>query len=193
MDVWGMVLRMTPDGVHYVQTGDHPMAPPVTLSDLMERRNEIQAQLAGLGPMRPGTLAQRFRKCGKPNCHCAQEGARGHGPVWSLTWAVEGKTRTRVIPDEAVEDVRAQVAEYQRCRTLTRAPRPSSSKAPLIAAAQPDPARVLAQIPRQSPTPHADTRRCASDRSRCGDMAGSPGSQQYPRRSESRNARHDDA
>lgn len=97
------------------------MASPLTLSDLTQRRSEIQAQLAGLGPMRPGTLAQRFRKCGKPNCSCAREGARGHGPVWVLTWAVEGKTQTRVIPEEAVEDVRAQVAEYQRCRTLTRA------------------------------------------------------------------------
>ena len=37
-----------------------------------------------------------------------------------LTWAVEGKTRTRIIPAEAVEETQAQIAEYRRARTLTR-------------------------------------------------------------------------
>ena len=59
-------------------------------------------QLASLGDLRPGSLVARF-KCGKPNCHCAAEGAPGHGPSWSLTRGVRGKTVTRVIPADAVD------------------------------------------------------------------------------------------
>jgi len=53
-----------------------------------------------IGDMRPGSLVERFRKCGKPVCHCAEKDAPGHGPCYSLTHAVAGKTVTRVIPKE---------------------------------------------------------------------------------------------
>ena len=90
------------------------------LSELTRQRRNLQDQLATLGDLRPGSLTPRYRKCGKPTCHCANEGDPGHGPSWSLTWTVEGKTQTRIIPAEAVEQTQAQIAEYRRARTLTR-------------------------------------------------------------------------
>ena len=96
------------------------MTSPSELSELTRTRRHIQNQLAALGDLRPGSLTPRFRKCGKPTCHCAREGDPGHGPSWSLTWTVKGKTRTRIIPAEAVEQTQAQIAEYRRARTLTR-------------------------------------------------------------------------
>ncbi len=96
------------------------MTLPPALSELNLRRRDIQNQLADLGDLRPGSLTPRFRKCGKPTCHCAAQGDPGHGPSWSLTWSVEGKTQTRIIPAEAVEETQAQMAEYQRARALMR-------------------------------------------------------------------------
>ena len=96
------------------------MTPPPELSELRRRRREILDQLAALGDLRPGSLTPRYRKCGKPTCHCATEGDPGHGPSWSLTWTVGGKTQTRIIPVEAVEQTQAQIAEYRRARALTR-------------------------------------------------------------------------
>lgn len=97
-----------------------PMTSLPELSELSRQRRNIHDQLAALGDLRPGSLTPRYRKCGKPTCHCAREGDPGHGPSWSLTWTVEGKTRTRIIPAEAVEDTQAQIAEYRRARSLTR-------------------------------------------------------------------------
>ncbi len=86
---------------------------------LEQRREELNRQLAQIGEMRPGSLVKRYRKCGKPNCRCARPGERGHGPSFSLTRQVEGKTVTRVIPaGAAVERTRAQIAEYRRFRRL---------------------------------------------------------------------------
>ena len=96
------------------------MTPPPELTELGRRRREIQDQLAALDDLRPGSLTPRYRKCGKPTCHCAAEGDPGHGPSWSLTRTVEGKTQTRIIPVEAVEETQAQIAEYRRARALTR-------------------------------------------------------------------------
>ena len=91
------------------------------IADLEKRQEELRRELASVGEMRPGFLAERYRKCGKPNCHCTQPGDPGHGPSFSLTRPVGGKTVTRIIPGgEAVERTKAQIAEYRRFRDLTR-------------------------------------------------------------------------
>ncbi len=87
---------------------------------LEQRRDEIRAELSSIGDLRPGSLVGRFRKCGKPNCHCAKEEGGGHGPSWSLTRRIGGKTATRIIPPAAVEQTKEQIAEYKRLRRLTQ-------------------------------------------------------------------------
>jgi hypothetical protein len=66
----------------------------ISLKTLREKRDQLMAGLAQIGDLRRGSLAGRFRKCGKPNCHCAQEGSPGHGPSYSLTHKTGGKTVT---------------------------------------------------------------------------------------------------
>jgi len=83
-----------------------------------DRRDQLRAEMAQVGDMRPGSLVERYRRCGKPNCHCAQKGEAGHGPSFSLTHAVDGKTVTKIIPAHAVETTRQQIDEYHRFREL---------------------------------------------------------------------------
>jgi len=55
------------------------------------------------------------------DCHCAQKDSPGHGPSYSLTHRVGGKTVTQVIPQgPALERAQAQIAEYRRFRNLVR-------------------------------------------------------------------------
>ena len=97
------------------------MAESQDMEKLMEEGAALREALARVGDFRPGTLTSRFRKCGKPTCHCAREDDPGHGPKWVLVRTVDGKTRNWSIPDEAVEETQTQVAEYQRFRQLTGA------------------------------------------------------------------------
>ena len=91
------------------------------LQVLVLQRDQLLDQLAHIGEMRPGSLVARFRKCGKPSCHCAKKGAQAHGPSHSLTRPVAGKTVTRIIPDgPAVQRTRQQLQEYHRFRQLVR-------------------------------------------------------------------------
>jgi hypothetical protein len=93
----------------------------ISLQALRDRRDQLAASLASVDDLRPGFLTARFRKCGKPNCHCAQKDSRGHGPSYSLTHRVGGKTLTQVIPaGPAVEQAQAHIAEYRRFRNLVR-------------------------------------------------------------------------
>jgi hypothetical protein len=91
------------------------------LTSLRLKRDQLTTAIAQIGDMRPGSLVARFRKCGKTSCHCTKKGAKGHGPSYSLTHPVAGKTITRIIPaGPAVEVTQEQVAEYHRFRDLVQ-------------------------------------------------------------------------
>jgi hypothetical protein len=95
--------------------------PTSDLDALLQQRDQLKSQLAAIADMRPGSLVPRYRKCGKASCRCAKKGAQGHGPSYSLTHAVKGKTVTHVIPaGPAVERTREQIDEYRRFRQLVQ-------------------------------------------------------------------------
>jgi hypothetical protein len=89
------------------------------LAWLERRRAELFALISQVGDFRRGALNTVWRKCGKPNCACAQPGQRGHGPQWNLTRRAGGKTVTvHFKPGPELEKVRAEVAEHQRFAAL---------------------------------------------------------------------------
>jgi hypothetical protein len=92
----------------------------VPLAELEAQRDGLKVQISALRDLRPGSLVERYRKCGKRTCHCAQPGDPGHGPSWSLTRGIKGKTATKIIPEVLVPQTREQIAEYDRLRALTR-------------------------------------------------------------------------
>ncbi len=80
----------------------------------MTTRRSSSNSSSCLPEFRVGSFVGRYRKCGRPWCHCARVDSPGHGPSWSLTRSVEGKTVTKIIPTEAVETVQQQIARYHR-------------------------------------------------------------------------------
>lgn len=91
------------------------------LDALLPQRDQLISHLTNVGEMRPGSLVVRFRKCGKPSCHCAKKDDQGHGPSYSLTRPVAGKTVTRIIPaGPAVQRTRQQLDQYHRFRQLVQ-------------------------------------------------------------------------
>ena len=79
----------------------------------------VRDQLAALAharPMRRGSLSERYMKCGKPQCPCAQAPEARHGPYFSLTRGVGGQTRSRMLSAQQVDAVRAQIDAGQEFR-----------------------------------------------------------------------------
>jgi hypothetical protein len=91
-----------------------------SLDDLQRERSRLEVAFTQMDDLRPGSLVERFRKCGKPTCHCAKPDSPGHGPSYSLTREVASKTVTKIIPPSAVEQTQRQIAEHKRFRDLTR-------------------------------------------------------------------------
>jgi hypothetical protein len=83
-----------------------------------DRAARIAAELASLGLALPGTLIQRHVRCGKPGCRCHADPPVLHGPYWQWTRKTGGKTITRLVADDQLDDYRQWLANHRRLRTL---------------------------------------------------------------------------
>lgn len=77
--------------------------------DLPPQVRQVITELASAKPMRRGSLSERTIKCSKPGCACAQDPKARHGPYYSLTHAVGGKTQSRYLTAEQADLVRQQI------------------------------------------------------------------------------------
>ncbi len=88
------------------------------IASLQRRIEAIQRELAGLGPLRPGTLSQQYNVCGAAGCRCKSDPPQKHGPYYQLSYTWHGKSRTQFVRHADLPQVRRQVANYERLRTL---------------------------------------------------------------------------
>jgi hypothetical protein len=90
-----------------------------TLADLERKRNSLYNQLQETGDFRRGIISVTYRKCGKKNCACAQQGHPGHGPqhLWNTT--IKGKSYARSIKlGPEMEKYLGEIANHQRFMKL---------------------------------------------------------------------------
>jgi hypothetical protein len=84
-----------------------------------QRRAELYENLANVGDFRRGTINATYRRCGKPNCACADPDHRGHGPRYLLSRTVNGKTESRQLaPGAELEKANSEVANYKQFQSV---------------------------------------------------------------------------
>jgi len=68
-----------------------------TLESLEQKRDHLNGQLRETGDFRRGIISVIYRKCGKKNCVCAQEGHPGHGPLHLWNTTIKGKSYAKSV------------------------------------------------------------------------------------------------
>jgi len=68
-------------------------------------------------PLRRGSVSERFVKCGKSACPCAQDPKARHGPYFSFTHAVKRRTQSRFLSSDEATVVRRKIQRGQRFRS----------------------------------------------------------------------------
>jgi len=92
-----------------------------SLADLEHRRAQLYAELVATDDFRRGSITENYRRCGKPNCACAELEHPGHGPRYLLTRSVAGRTKGRQLsPGRDLDKARREIANYQRFVQLGR-------------------------------------------------------------------------
>ena len=91
-----------------------------SLPELEAERERLYAQLSSVGDFRRGSVTENYRKCGKPNCACAQPDHPGHGPRLLWTRAARGqKTRGRQLAAGEVAKVRRELERYAEFASIS--------------------------------------------------------------------------
>src|ERR1022692_449017 len=86
-------------------------------SALRRKRRQLLRQLPSLEALLRGSLIERYKRCGKPGCKCAQ--GPGHGPKYYLSVSFPGlQPQMDYVPQDLQEQVVARLANYQRVREL---------------------------------------------------------------------------
>ena len=84
-----------------------------SLPELEAERDRLYARLAAVGDFRRGSVTENYRRCGKPNCACAQPDHPGHGPRFLWTRTARGRgTVGRQLAAAEVDKVRREVARH---------------------------------------------------------------------------------
>jgi len=79
-----------------------------------QTRGRLVRSLGALREMLPGSFVERRRKCGKPNCRCA-DGKPEHLHLQFLLSAMaEGKLQTFHVPADLAAETRSQVELHHR-------------------------------------------------------------------------------
>ena len=92
-----------------------------TAANFEIRRRELTDQIAALGPTLPGSLVTRSSRCGNRNGRCQDDPDQRHGPYWTWTRSVGGKTITRALTTEQADRYRPWFDNARRLRELADA------------------------------------------------------------------------
>lgn len=80
---------------------------------LLEQRQILTSGLPSFAEIVRGSLVTRYRRCGKPTCHCVK--SRGHGPAHYLVVTLKpGKTEQILLSEEMLPVARQFLNNYKR-------------------------------------------------------------------------------
>jgi hypothetical protein len=87
---------------------------------LRRRRQALERQLPPLKAILRGSLIERYKRCGKPGCKCAN--GLGHGPKYYLSVSYPGlRPQMDYVPQESYAQIAGFVANYHRAREILEA------------------------------------------------------------------------
>ena len=86
-------------------------------STLRRRRAQLLKQMPALETLLRGSLIERYKRCGKPGCKCAD--GPGHGPKYYLSVSLPGRRpQMDYVPQADYTNVAEHLANYHRVREI---------------------------------------------------------------------------
>jgi len=91
------------------------------INQAQQRIARIRATLNGIDYLCSGTLLERMKMCGKPDCRCAQDPEARHGPYYEWGHMKAGKLVHRTVSPEQATKLRLAIANYRKAKKLIQA------------------------------------------------------------------------
>ena len=82
------------------------------------RIEEIRSQIDSFDLVCSGTLLERTKTCGKPNCRCATDPEAWHGPYHEWSWREGGRLVHKIVTPQQAQRLREAIDNYREIRAL---------------------------------------------------------------------------
>ena len=100
------------------KSGNRTVERNASLERHAQRFRELRRGIEQIEYFCKGTVLKRMMKCGKPQCACASDATKRHGPYFELTYKANGKTVNVRLSPEAAPLYRAAAQQYRKLKTL---------------------------------------------------------------------------
>ncbi len=81
---------------------------------------KIKKNLLELDLIHPGSVSEQYNICGTAGCQCKDErNPIKHGPYSNLSFSFKGKSKTKFIRKELVQDFQKYTSNYKKFRDYT--------------------------------------------------------------------------
>ena len=88
-----------------------------SIATLRRRRRTLLRKLPALEAVLRGSLIERYKRCGKPGCRCAD--GRGHGPKYYLSISQPGRSpEMDYVPQDHQEQVELYLDNYRTVKRI---------------------------------------------------------------------------
>ena len=91
--------------------------PDKPTNTLRRRQETLLRRLPDLTAVLRGSLIERYKRCGKPGCSCAQ--GRGHGPKYYLSVSKPGqRPQMDYVPQDYLEKVQKHLDNFRKTKLV---------------------------------------------------------------------------
>ncbi len=93
----------------------------MNLSELEKEKEQLLTEIQHLGDMRSGSLSIRYQNCSKSPCVCDNPNHPGHGPIYSFSTMINGKTKIKNYKlGTELDKLQKEIENYQTFKKLSK-------------------------------------------------------------------------
>ncbi len=88
-----------------------------TKAQLTRKIQTLKKKIADIEEVYPGSVSKQYNICGTPRCKCKdKKNPKKHGPYFNISFTFKGKSRTKFVRKELVQDFKRYTANYKKLR-----------------------------------------------------------------------------
>jgi len=80
---------------------------------LKEQFDRVKNEVCLISYLKKGSLFKCYQTCGNPGCRCHKDKKYRHGPYWWWSTKEDGKTKSILVPEGMLSEVRSYIDNYR--------------------------------------------------------------------------------
>jgi len=90
------------------------------LDKLKEEFRKIKGEVQAISYLKKGSLTKCYQTCGTAGCRCHKDKKYRHGPYWWWSSKEDGKTKSILVPEGMIGEVRSYIDNYKLLKTKVK-------------------------------------------------------------------------